>query len=137
MTLTLERTENEYAYLIGKITTDNNLNFCTLEFGEGTILPAGTYSLKMAFNQAHTEKYIAIYSEIGNYETVFVKDNTFVHKCIRLRKNNSFITLGFQLVNYAMTQTDNAYYILTNLIEKELAHDRKVILIVKKSIFCD
>ena len=116
MEFEMNRKSNENCYLYSTIYLADEYICDTLEFGSNIALQDGVYSLNLGIDKTKNETVVLVYDFLGNMVSKLVRNNTYLYKEIKMRRETADICVGCK-TSLPLLQSDNyaAHLIIVNV----------------------
>ena len=108
MNFELVRATNESCYLYGSIHLATDYICDTLEFGSSIIIHDGVYYLALGKDESKNETVVLIYDFMQNRVSKLVRNNTYMYKEIKMRRETNDICIGTKIIQPLLTNDEYA-----------------------------
>ena len=116
MEFELVRGTNESCYLYGSVYLAANYICDTLEFGSNIVLPDGVYYLALGKDESKNETVVLIYDFMQNRVSKLVRNNTYMYKEIKMRRETNDICIGTKIMQPLLTNDEYAAKMIIHYI---------------------
>lgn len=124
----LARLKNEYCWMYGVLTLNDEWLADTLEFGEKIALPDGDFVLRLGRSSVDNSTTIEIYDFMSNVISEFCTKNVYNSKGVIVRNYNNKISIGCNNGSALLTMPDYLFRLLRLAIQGEIHRGNNCIL---------
>lgn len=124
----LTRLKNEYCWMYGQISLNDEWVADTLEFGEKIALPDGDFVLRLGRSSVDNSTTIEIYDFMDNVISEFCTKNVYNSNDVIVRNYNNKISIGCNNGGALLTMSEYQFRLLRLTIQGEIHRGNNCIL---------
>lgn len=132
--LKLKHYQSQNGWIYGVLMNDNKIICDTLEIESDYNLEDEIYRIFAQINPTTKEYEILIYNKHKTINSKFTATNHIKYKSIHIRLDNNFVTVGTKINEPLLTNSDNMFKQLFDIIKSYELMDTKIYLQVINQI---